>query len=88
MQTIELQKVGSDMNSLDSKVDRLDEKVDGLGQRVGRVENAVDELNGEMRTEFRAVRGELGTLQATMLRGFIAMFATMLAGFAAVFSQL
>lgn len=51
-----------------------DERLDDLNHKV-------DEMNREMNAEFRAVRGEIKSLQTMMLGGFAAMFATMVSGF-------
>lgn len=54
-----------------------DERLDDLNHKV-------DEMNREMHAEFRAVRGEIKSLQVVMLGGFAAMFATMASGFIAL----
>jgi hypothetical protein len=61
-----------------------DERLDGLNHRV-------DDGFKEMRTEFRAFRGELSVQQRMMVQLFGGMFATMIVGFlgtiAAVITQ-
>jgi hypothetical protein len=61
-----------------------DERLDDLNHRV-------DDGFGEMRTEFRAVRGELSAQQRMMVQLFGGMFATIIVGFlgtiAAVITQ-
>ncbi len=47
-----------------------DGRLDDLNHKVG-------EMNREMHAEFRAVRGEMRTMQATMIGGFATLFATM-----------
>ena len=73
------------MDGLDEKVDgldirltRLEGKVDGLDHRLGRVEVALIELSREMHAEFRAVRGEMKMMQATMIGGFVSLLAAMI----------
>jgi hypothetical protein len=62
-----------------------DERLDDLNHRV-------DEGFKEMRTEFRAVRSELGgqiaQLNRTILQLFGGMLATMVVGFLAILTQL
>lgn len=77
MQTMESRWTDDRMDDLSGKVGGLDHKVDGLGQRIGRLEHTVDEMNREMHAEFRAVRGEMRMMQATMIGGFVTLFATM-----------
>ncbi len=61
-----------------------DERLDDLNHRV-------DDGFREMRTEFRAVRGEMSAQQRMMVQFFGGMFATMIVGFlgtiAAVITQ-
>lgn len=61
-----------------------DERLDDLNHRV-------DEGFGEMRAEFRAVRGEMSAQNRMMVQLFGGMFATMIVGFlgtiAAVITQ-
>lgn len=49
-----------------------DERLDDLNHKV-------DEMNREMHAEFRAVRGEVRTMQATMIGGFVTLLAAVLA---------
>jgi hypothetical protein len=53
-------------------------------ERLDDLNHKVDEINREMHAEFRAVRGEIRSLQVVMLGGFAAMFATMASGFIAL----
>lgn len=52
-----------------------DERLDDLNHRV-------DEGFGEMREEFRAVRGEMGAMHRSLLQLIIGSFAMMMVGFA------
>jgi hypothetical protein len=45
--------------------------------RLDDLNNKVGEMKREMHAEFRAVRGEMRTMQATMIGGFATLFATM-----------
>jgi hypothetical protein len=63
----------------DGRLDDLNKKVD---QGFARVDTDIRDLRSEMRTEFTAVRTEIGAIQRTMVQGFIALTAAMLAGFA------
>jgi hypothetical protein len=64
-----------------------DDRMDDLSAKVDETNRRVDELNREMHAGFRAVRGEIKSLQTTMLGGFVGMSAAMITGFAALFSQ-
>jgi hypothetical protein len=54
------------------RVSWTDERLDDLNHKV-------DEMNREMHAEFRAVRGEVRTMQATMIGGFVTLLAAVLA---------
>ena len=60
-------------------------------ERLDDPNHRVDERFGEMRAEFRAVRGEMSAQNRMMVQLFGAMFATMIVGFpgtiAAVITQ-
>jgi hypothetical protein len=62
----------------DGRLDELSKKVD---RGFERVDVDIRDLRLEMRTEFTAVRSEIGAIQRTMVQGFIALTAAMLAGF-------
>jgi hypothetical protein len=49
-----------------------DERLDDLNHKV-------DEMNREMHAEFRAVRGEIKSMQTTMIGGFVTVLATLIA---------
>lgn len=49
-----------------------DERLDDLNHKV-------DEMNREMHSEFRAVRGEIKSIQTTMIGGFVTVLATIIA---------
>jgi DNA anti-recombination protein RmuC len=67
-----------------------DGRLDDLNQKVERIDQRVDEMNHEMHSEFRAVRGEMNArfdslqnqmlaMSRTMIGGFVTLLATMLA---------
>jgi hypothetical protein len=62
----------------DGRLDELSKRVD---RGFERIDVDIRDLRLEMRTEFTAVRSEIGAIQRTMVQGFIALTAAMLAGF-------
>jgi hypothetical protein len=58
-----------------------DERLDDLNTRV-------TEGFGEMREEFRAVRGEMAALNRTLLQIVLGSWATMMLGFAATIATI
>ncbi len=55
-----------------------DDRMDDLSAKVGETNRRVDELSREMHAEFRAVRGEMKMMQATMIGGFVSLLAAMI----------
>lgn len=47
--------------------------------RLDDLNHKVDEMSCEMRAEFRAVRGEIKSMQTTMIGGFASVLATLIA---------
>jgi hypothetical protein len=56
-----------------------DERMDDLSVKVDETNRRIDELSREMHAEFRAVRGEIKSMQTTMIGGFVTVLATMIA---------
>jgi hypothetical protein len=54
------------------RVSWTDERLDDLNHKV-------DEMNREMHAEFRAVRGEMRTMLATTVGGFVTLLAALIA---------
>ena len=46
--------------------------------RLDDLNHKVDEMNREMHAEFRAVRGEMKMMQATLIGGFVSLLAAMI----------
>lgn len=55
-----------------------DERMDGLSAKVDETNRRVDDLSREMHAEFRAVRGEMKMMQATLIGGFVSLLAAMI----------
>jgi hypothetical protein len=55
-----------------------DERMDDLSGKVDETNRRIDELSREMHAEFRAVRGEMKMMQATMIGGFVSLLAAMI----------
>jgi tetrahydromethanopterin S-methyltransferase subunit G len=58
-----------------------DERLDDLNKKV-------DDGFAETRSEFRAVRGEIGALHRVMMQMFAGLWLTMILGFAGLFTTM
>jgi hypothetical protein len=60
---------------------RLDDFANRTDSRLNELNGRVNELSGRMDEGFRELRGELSTLQRTMVQTTVALAVGMLAGF-------